>query len=77
MLSVLCFVCQWPCHLLIVGIFEQPNLKISTVNQILLLGHDYGPGDHNASTKLGHGVGNFTEVQRGCVHLNTVYCKLQ
>lgn len=52
---------------------EQPNLKISTVDQILLLDHDYGPGDHNTSMKLGHEVGNFTQVRRGCVHLNTVH----
>lgn len=74
---VLCFVCWWPCYLSIVGILEQPNLKFSSTNQILLLDHDYGPGNCFHETENPHGLGRFAEARRDCVHLNTMHWKLQ
>lgn len=68
---VLCFVCWWPCYLLIVGILEQPNLKISSVNQILLLDHDYGTRIASMKLKTPMGWGN---LQR---HEETVYMYIQ
>lgn len=56
---------------------EQPDLKISAVNQILLLDHAYGPGDCFHETENPHGLGKFIEALGDCVHLNTMHWKLQ